>query len=126
MSPLPGHRIASSNADGTPELARPADLGNLERPFGPRSWHVRRRRGRENYARQDSNPPDDPSGKQHKSTQRGTESGTPADATGLEALAAALLGLSAVDRTRLAALVARKESGDPKPGAAAPDAAKSE
>jgi hypothetical protein len=57
------------------------------------------------YPQGDSNDTSKTAGNQAIPRQGGTDSGTPADASTVEALAAALSGLSAADRARLAAML---------------------
>src|SRR5262249_14688874 len=62
------------------------------------------------HARGESNNPQKTREKQGVSGSGGTDSGTPLDAGGLEALAAALRGLSPADRARLAALLISEQA----------------
>jgi hypothetical protein len=73
------------------------------------------------YPQGDSNEPPKPAEKQALSAQGGTDSGTLAAADPLAPLAAALLGLSAADRARLAAMLMAgqpegKAAGGPQTG----------
>jgi hypothetical protein len=63
------------------------------------------------YPQGDSNEPHNTRENRGIQGQGGTDSGTPADAGRLEALAAALLSLSPEDRARLAALLSGQAEG---------------
>ncbi len=74
------------------------------------------------YARRDSIPPQNPAEKPGVTPQRGTDSGTRSDAGTVEALAAALLGLSPEDRARLATVLLGQQADGAMVNPATPDA----